>query len=61
MEETASHPSKTLAAFAARLQFDSIPDAVMRRAEDLLQRADIAYVHVRSARNNCFQCRIDAA
>src|SRR5690349_15125464 len=36
MEETASHPSKTLAAFAARLQFDSIPDAVMRRAEDLL-------------------------
>jgi hypothetical protein len=34
---------------------------IMRRAEDLLQRADIAYVHVRSARNNCFQCRIDAA
>lgn len=30
------HPSKALAAFAANLQFDSIPDAVMRRAEDLL-------------------------
>jgi hypothetical protein len=32
---------------------------IIGRAEDLLQRADIAYVHVRSARNNCFQCRID--
>ncbi|WP_434712815.1 DUF1203 domain-containing protein [Rhizobium sp. YTUHZ045] len=29
--------------------------------EKLLARADIAYVHVRSARNNCFQCRIDKA
>jgi hypothetical protein len=28
-------------------------------AEKLLERPDIAYVHVRSARNNCFQCRID--
>jgi hypothetical protein len=28
-------------------------------AERLLDRPDIAYVHVRSARNNCFQCRID--
>ncbi|MBY5819498.1 DUF1203 domain-containing protein [Rhizobium leguminosarum] len=27
--------------------------------EELLGRSDIAYVHVRSARNNCFQCRID--
>jgi len=27
--------------------------------EKLLARPDIAYVHVRSARNNCFQCRID--
>jgi 2-methylcitrate dehydratase PrpD len=38
MEETSmnNHPSKTLATFAANLQFDSIPDAVMRRAEDLL-------------------------
>lgn len=29
------HPSKTLAAFAANLRFDDIPDAVIRRAEDL--------------------------
>jgi hypothetical protein len=28
-------------------------------AADLLERPEIAYVHVRSARNNCFQCRID--
>ncbi|MBW9053338.1 DUF1203 domain-containing protein [Rhizobium mesosinicum] len=28
-------------------------------AEELLARPDIAYVHVRSARNNCYQCRID--
>jgi hypothetical protein len=31
------------------------------RAEELLRRADVAYVHMRSARNNCFQCRIDLA
>ncbi len=29
------------------------------RAHELLSRGDIAYLHVRSARNNCFQCRID--
>ncbi len=29
------HPSRTLAEFAAGLRFDSIPDAVVRRAEDL--------------------------
>jgi hypothetical protein len=29
-------------------------------AENLLARKDIAYVHVRSARNNCYQCRISA-
>jgi hypothetical protein len=28
-------------------------------AAKLLDRPDIAYVHVRSARNNCYQCRID--
>ncbi|MEZ2131464.1 MULTISPECIES: DUF1203 domain-containing protein [unclassified Sinorhizobium] len=28
-------------------------------AAALLDRPDIAYVHVRSARNNCYQCRID--
>jgi Protein of unknown function (DUF1203) len=31
------------------------------RAEELLKRDDVAYVHMRSARNNCFQCRIDLA
>jgi hypothetical protein len=31
------------------------------RAEALLARDDITYVHVRSARNNCYQCRIEAA
>lgn len=32
-----------------------IPD----RAEQLLQRPDVAYVHMRSAKNNCYQCRIE--
>ncbi len=32
---------------------------IVDRAEELLARDDIAYLHVRSARNNCFQCRID--
>ena len=36
MTETADFPGRTLAAFAASLQFDSIPAPVMRRAEDLL-------------------------
>ncbi|MBZ9998437.1 MULTISPECIES: DUF1203 domain-containing protein [unclassified Mesorhizobium] len=34
-------------------------DAIAARAEALLERDEIAYVHVRSARNNCFQCRIE--
>ena len=29
------------------------------RAHELLERDDIAYVHMRSARNNCYQCRIE--
>ncbi len=32
---------------------------ILNRAEELLQRDDVAYVHMRSARNNCFQCRIE--
>ena len=32
---------------------------VIARAEALLERSDIAYLHMRSARNNCYQCRID--
>ncbi len=31
------------------------------RAHELLARDDVAYLHVRSARNNCYQCRIDRA
>lgn len=31
------------------------------RAETLLDDPRVAYVHVRSARNNCYQCRIDRA
>src|SRR3569833_4746118 len=30
------HPSSTLAAFAATLRFEDIPEPVLRRAEDLL-------------------------
>jgi Protein of unknown function (DUF1203) len=36
-------------------------ERITERASDLLARADIAYVHVRSARNNCYQCRIERA
>ena len=32
---------------------------IAARAQDLLARQEIAYVHVRSARNNCYQCRIE--
>ncbi len=29
------------------------------RAGELLAREDIAYLHMRSAKNNCYQCRIE--
>ena len=32
---------------------------IASRAEELLAEDNISFVHVRSARNNCFQCRID--
>jgi Protein of unknown function (DUF1203) len=32
---------------------------IPNRAAQLLADPRVAYVHVRSARNNCFQCRID--
>jgi len=35
--------------------------AIALRTETLFERDDIAYVHVRSARNNCYQCRIERA
>ncbi|TIV69843.1 MAG: DUF1203 domain-containing protein, partial [Mesorhizobium sp.] len=34
---------------------------IAARATTLLERDDIAYIHVRSARNNCYQCRIERA
>jgi hypothetical protein len=39
----------------------TLKEDVRAYAEDLLARDEIAYVHVRSARNNCYQCRISAA
>lgn len=30
-------------------------------AAALLARADVAYLHIRSARNNCYQCRVERA
>ncbi len=36
-------------------------EAIPVAAEDLLARADISYVHVRSASNNCYHCRIERA
>ncbi|MCV6905691.1 MAG: MmgE/PrpD family protein, partial [Achromobacter xylosoxidans] len=36
MTTDTSHPSATLAAFAANLRFEDIPAPVLRRAEDLL-------------------------
>lgn len=34
---------------------------ITARAQELLADERVAYVHVRSARNNCYQCRIDNA
>lgn len=34
-----------------------VPD----HAAGLLAREDVAYVHIRSARNNCYQCRVERA
>lgn len=36
-------------------------ERITARALELFSRDEIAYVHVRSARNNCYQCRIDRA
>ena len=36
-------------------------DAIPERAEVLLADPRVAYVHVRSARNNCFQVRVERA
>lgn len=36
-------------------------DRIAETAASLLARDDVEFVHVRSATNNCFQCRIDRA
>ncbi|WP_296747076.1 DUF1203 domain-containing protein [Mesorhizobium sp.] len=36
-------------------------DSIAARADKLFERDDVAYIHVRSARNNCYQCRIERA
>ena len=37
------------------------PDAIEREAAAILARSEVAYVHMRSATNNCFTLRIDRA
>ena len=38
-----------------------VPTArIEARAAELLARAEVAFVHIRSARNNCFQVRLEA-
>lgn len=32
---------------------------IVTRADELLARPDVAYLHMRSAKNNCYQCRIE--
>ncbi|PCJ06437.1 MAG: hypothetical protein COB16_13220 [Rhodobacteraceae bacterium] len=34
-------------------------DEMMAQAEDILSTPRVAYIHIRSARNNCYQARID--
>ncbi|MCZ4092857.1 DUF1203 domain-containing protein [Sinorhizobium psoraleae] len=34
-------------------------ERLAERAEELLALADVAYVHVRSAKYNCYQCRVE--
>lgn len=36
-------------------------DEIADYAARLLEREDVAYLHMRSARNNCYQCRIERA
>ena len=37
------------------------PDKITETAQRLLDRQDVAYVHMRSSRMNCYQCRIERA
>jgi hypothetical protein len=35
------------------------PDELAEAAAALLERPGITYIHLRSATNNCYQCRIE--
>ena len=37
------------------------PDNLVATCEDIFADAEVAYIHVRSARNNCFQCKVTRA
>ena len=37
------------------------PDRLVAACEDIFTDAKVAYIHVRSARNNCYQCKITRA
>ena len=37
------------------------PTAMVEAAHEMFDEARVAYIHVRSASNNCYQCRIDRA
>ncbi|MCB1390067.1 MAG: DUF1203 domain-containing protein [Rhodobacteraceae bacterium] len=34
-------------------------EAIIARCTALLSRPDVAFVHIRSSRNNCFHCRVE--
>ncbi|PWK66914.1 DUF1203 domain-containing protein [Aminobacter sp. AP02] len=37
----------------------TLTSEIVGRAGELLARPEVAYVHMRSAKNNCYQCRIE--
>ncbi|AXT28662.1 DUF1203 domain-containing protein [Ruegeria sp. AD91A] len=39
----------------------TLSDQIGAKVADIFARADVDYIHVRSARNNCYQARIDRA
>lgn len=36
-------------------------DRIAEKADEMLKRNDVSYVHMRSSRYNCYQCRIERA
>lgn len=37
------------------------PDNMVNACESIFEDPDVAYIHVRSARNNCYQCKVTRA